>query len=238
MEHEGAEGDPLELFDNLESDLRQLFSPSTSPNLSFGLPDASYSSSAIHNACPPLDAGSRVKHEHDSSAPGGELNGARGDFGGAGKPNHVISERELREHFGIPLNEVAAKFGICITALKKLCRRYGVRKWPHRRLLAVERRLQVIADELKTAPASVQATLQVEAAQLKLDRERIYEGKGQDFEDSGSLDFDGEETLTERLLSSEDHPPASAPPPRTTVKQEEGRGGPAPKGKGPGKAER
>eukprot|EP00287_Rhodomonas_sp_CCMP768_P021159 CAMPEP_0202810280 /NCGR_PEP_ID=MMETSP1389-20130828/2434_1 /ASSEMBLY_ACC=CAM_ASM_000865 /TAXON_ID=302021 /ORGANISM="Rhodomonas sp., Strain CCMP768" /LENGTH=77 /DNA_ID=CAMNT_0049481123 /DNA_START=134 /DNA_END=364 /DNA_ORIENTATION=+ len=73
MEHEGEDGDPLELFgdNNLESDLRQLFSPSTSPNLSFSLPDPSYSSPAIHPACPPLDSAPRVKKEHGAGAGGG-----------------------------------------------------------------------------------------------------------------------------------------------------------------------
>eukprot|EP00961_Rhodomonas_salina_P215837 2915377-Rhodomonas_salina.2 len=38
----------------------------------------------------------------------------------------MLSEKELREHFNMPLNEVAKKFGMCTTALKKLCRKYGV----------------------------------------------------------------------------------------------------------------
>ena len=38
----------------------------------------------------------------------------------------MLSEKELRDHFNMPLNEVARKFGMCTTALKKLCRKYGV----------------------------------------------------------------------------------------------------------------
>jgi hypothetical protein len=38
----------------------------------------------------------------------------------------MLSEKELREHFNMPLNEVAKKYGMCTTALKKLCRKYGV----------------------------------------------------------------------------------------------------------------
>lgn len=57
--------------------------------------------------------------------------------GGAGSPTPsaghtgarlpVLSERELREHFNRPLNEVAKKYGMCTTALKKLCRRCAPR---------------------------------------------------------------------------------------------------------------
>lgn len=38
----------------------------------------------------------------------------------------MLSEKELRDHFNMPLNEVAKKYGMCTTALKKLCRKYGV----------------------------------------------------------------------------------------------------------------
>ncbi|KAJ1495002.1 RWP-RK domain-containing protein, partial [Baffinella frigidus] len=46
-----------------------------------------------------------------------------------------------REHFNRPLNEVAKKYGMCTTALKKLCRRYGVMQWPHRRLRSLEKKI-------------------------------------------------------------------------------------------------
>ncbi len=52
----------------------------------------------------------------------------------------VLSERELREHFNMPLNEVAKKYGMCTTALKKLCRKYGVMQWPHRKLRSLEKK--------------------------------------------------------------------------------------------------
>ena len=44
----------------------------------------------------------------------------------------VICERELRQHFHLPLHSAAQKFGICTTAFKKMCRRFGIAKWPHR----------------------------------------------------------------------------------------------------------
>ena len=46
--------------------------------------------------------------------------------GHGGNRQPVISERELREHFNRPLNEVAKKYGMCTTALKKLCRRWSI----------------------------------------------------------------------------------------------------------------
>eukprot|EP00961_Rhodomonas_salina_P276497 3735640-Rhodomonas_salina.1 len=44
----------------------------------------------------------------------------------------VLSETVLRELFYLPLQEACAKLGICATALKKACRKLGIKKWPYR----------------------------------------------------------------------------------------------------------
>jgi len=59
----------------------------------------------------------------------------------------MLSEKELREHFNMPLNEVAKKFGMCTTALKKLCRKYGVMQWPHRKLRSLEKKIASLRAE-------------------------------------------------------------------------------------------
>ncbi|CAI5727450.1 unnamed protein product [Peronospora destructor] len=40
----------------------------------------------------------------------------------------------LRPHFEKPLAEVANIFGICMTLMKKNCRKNGVPRWPHRQI--------------------------------------------------------------------------------------------------------
>lgn len=47
----------------------------------------------------------------------------------------------------MPLNEVAKKFGMCTTALKKLCRKYGVMQWPHRKLRSLEKKIASLRAE-------------------------------------------------------------------------------------------
>lgn len=41
---------------------------------------------------------------------------------------------DLSSHYHLPLNTVAKKFGLCLTALKKICRRYNITRWPHRKV--------------------------------------------------------------------------------------------------------
>ncbi|OWZ21575.1 RWP-RK domain-containing hypothetical protein [Phytophthora megakarya] len=45
----------------------------------------------------------------------------------------------LRPHFEEPLAKVAAHFGICVTLLKKICRRHGIARWPHRQITGLRK---------------------------------------------------------------------------------------------------
>ncbi|CAH0479904.1 unnamed protein product [Peronospora belbahrii] len=45
----------------------------------------------------------------------------------------------LRPHFEEPLTKVAAGFGICVTLLKKICRRHGIARWPHRQITGLRK---------------------------------------------------------------------------------------------------
>lgn len=60
----------------------------------------------------------------------------------------VICERELRQHFHLPLHTAAQKFGICTTAFKKMCRRFGIAKWPHRQLRGIDKKIAALKAEL------------------------------------------------------------------------------------------
>ena len=71
----------------------------------------------------------------------------------------MLSEKELREHFNMPLNEVAKKFSMCTTALKKLCRKYGVMQWPHRKLRSLEKKIASLRAEQVLAGSCALAML-------------------------------------------------------------------------------
>lgn len=42
------------------------------------------------------------------------------------------SIEEIKEHFHLPLDQAAPALDICETKLKKLCREYGIKRWPYR----------------------------------------------------------------------------------------------------------
>ena len=86
------------------------------------------------------------------------------------------TEAELRENFGLPLQDVAVKMGIQLTALKKLCRKYGVMKWPHRKLTAIEKKISMLRQQLAMPGGSQDAQAYLDIAQLEAQRDKIYAG--------------------------------------------------------------
>ncbi|TMW55567.1 hypothetical protein Poli38472_010449 [Pythium oligandrum] len=61
----------------------------------------------------------------------------------AARPNmsasQTITLEMLRPHFEKPLAQVAQSFGICVTLLKKICRKNGLARWPHRQIIGLRK---------------------------------------------------------------------------------------------------
>jgi|UniRef100_K3X7E0 hypothetical protein len=80
-------------------------------------------------------------------------------------PSHSPSERtkrygpvvqldDLRKCFNMPIAAVARKFGICATLLKKICRRHGIQRWPHRQIRSLQKSIDMLRESLAVAKGS------------------------------------------------------------------------------------
>ena len=47
---------------------------------------------------------------------------------------NLIELDKLKEHFHEPMADVARKFGVCTTFFKRICRTYGIKRWPFRKV--------------------------------------------------------------------------------------------------------
>ena len=65
-----------------------------------------------------------------------------------------VTGQTLRDHFHLPLHTVAQRFGMCTTAFKKMCRRLGIAKWPHRQVLPPPIALRLTRPPPAPRPAS------------------------------------------------------------------------------------
>jgi hypothetical protein len=63
----------------------------------------------------------------------------------------VVQLEDLRKCFNMPIAAVAKKFGICATLLKKICRRYGIQRWPHRQIRSLQKSIDMLRESLQVA---------------------------------------------------------------------------------------
>ena len=62
-----------------------------------------------------------------------------------------VKLEELSKYFHLPEKAVAKELGICLTSLKKLCRSYGITRWPFRKLKSLERTMRKVQTESEVA---------------------------------------------------------------------------------------
>mmetsp|Transcript_190 Transcript_190/g.520 ORF Transcript_190/g.520 Transcript_190/m.520 type:complete len:486 (-) Transcript_190:232-1689(-) len=103
-------------------------------------------SSARGDTAPAHD--SEEESVEDDEGSGDRSGDGEGSFG-SGNGVGMVSEAELRANFHLPLHTAARKFGICTTAFKKMCRRFGIAKWPHRQLRGLDKRIAALKAELQ-----------------------------------------------------------------------------------------
>jgi hypothetical protein len=62
-------------------------------------------------------------------------------------PNTELTIEELSDYFHMPEKQVAAKMGMCLTSLKKICRSHGITRWPFRKLKSLERTMKKMNED-------------------------------------------------------------------------------------------
>nr|CCA24539.1 conserved hypothetical protein [Albugo laibachii Nc14]CCA25972.1 conserved hypothetical protein [Albugo laibachii Nc14] len=84
-----------------------------------------------------------------------------------------ISLDELRAHFDRPIIEVAKKFGICITLMKKICRRNGIKRWPHRQIRSLTKSIAALEAAMLSANETELERYQDQIMNLRRRRESV-----------------------------------------------------------------
>lgn len=61
--------------------------------------------------------------------------------------NNNITLEKISSMFHMPEKAVAAELGMCLTSLKKIARKYGVTRWPYRKLKSLKRTMQKMNED-------------------------------------------------------------------------------------------
>eukprot|EP00698_Gefionella_okellyi_P004777 TRINITY_DN14422_c0_g1_i1.p1 TRINITY_DN14422_c0_g1~~TRINITY_DN14422_c0_g1_i1.p1 ORF type:complete len:239 (-),score=32.59 TRINITY_DN14422_c0_g1_i1:95-811(-) len=91
-----------------------------------------------------------------------------------------IDFEELRSHFDQPIHDVARKFEVCTTLLKKICRKNGITRWPHRKLKCLEKVINGLKLALDEAGPQDRARIESELEQVRLQRHSIMRNPNKD----------------------------------------------------------
>lgn len=62
-----------------------------------------------------------------------------------------LTVEELLPYFDLPIEKASNELRICVTTLKKICRKLGIRKWPHRSFNALNRRIKTLEEMKKSS---------------------------------------------------------------------------------------
>mmetsp|Transcript_7672 Transcript_7672/g.10711 ORF Transcript_7672/g.10711 Transcript_7672/m.10711 type:complete len:322 (+) Transcript_7672:122-1087(+) len=65
---------------------------------------------------------------------------------------HDFDLEELAQYFHLPINEVAAELGVCATVLKKICRKNGIKRWPHRKIKSIDTMVEALESVVPSSP--------------------------------------------------------------------------------------
>ncbi|GLT25617.1 hypothetical protein SLA2020_007370 [Shorea laevis] len=87
-----------------------------------------------------------------------------------------ITLKEIGNYFHLPIEEAAKKMRLCPTVVKKICRRDGLARWPHRKIKSMERQISYWAGLLSSNDPQESARAQNEILRLQQEIENICQG--------------------------------------------------------------
>eukprot|EP00639_Heterosigma_akashiwo_P016050 CAMPEP_0206388704 /NCGR_PEP_ID=MMETSP0294-20121207/17456_1 /ASSEMBLY_ACC=CAM_ASM_000327 /TAXON_ID=39354 /ORGANISM="Heterosigma akashiwo, Strain CCMP2393" /LENGTH=355 /DNA_ID=CAMNT_0053840511 /DNA_START=125 /DNA_END=1189 /DNA_ORIENTATION=+ len=88
-------------------------------------------------------------------------------------PNVPASQRitlhDLEKYYHCPLIEVAKVFNISTTILKRICRKFGIQRWPHRQIRSINSTIEQLKEQaaLLDPPQSLELLQQVDLLEKK-----------------------------------------------------------------------
>ncbi|KAA0064525.1 protein RKD2-like isoform X1 [Cucumis melo var. makuwa] len=78
-----------------------------------------------------------------------------------------MTVNDLKEYLHLPISEAAKKMNLCLTVVKKICRRSGLRRWPYRKVKSYQRKMGALGTRLRSRDAETRARAEAEMERLR-----------------------------------------------------------------------
>lgn len=88
----------------------------------------------------------------------------------------ALTLEEISTLFHLPIAQASIHLQLCTTALKKACRRHGVKRWPYRKVKSADKKIAQLHKVLETQTGADAAMTEVELAKIKEARNTACEG--------------------------------------------------------------
>ncbi|XP_024930473.3 uncharacterized protein LOC112491998 [Ziziphus jujuba] len=74
---------------------------------------------------------------------------------------------DLKEYLHLPIEEAARRMNVCPTVVKKICRRNGLTRWPHRKIKSIRKQISNLLPSLHSEDARTRINAQTEINRLQ-----------------------------------------------------------------------
>ncbi|KAM0071095.1 putative transcription factor Nin-like family [Helianthus debilis subsp. tardiflorus] len=83
--------------------------------------------------------------DHSGTTCGGTTSADQGGRNGKWR-SRALELEEIEKHFELPIAVAAEKLGVGLTMLKKRCREFNIKRWPHRKLKSIKSLIQNVKE--------------------------------------------------------------------------------------------
>ncbi|KAG7391466.1 hypothetical protein PHYBOEH_006686 [Phytophthora boehmeriae] len=135
----------------------------------------------------------------------------------------VVQLDDLRQCFNMPIAAVARKFGICATLLKKICRRHGIQRWPHRQIRSLQKSIDMLKESLSVAKGTNKEYIAKKIAAFEYTLECIMEDPNTAAKgiSAGRLASPASEEMVKRGSRAKNRKKAATPEPKAALSDDE-----------------
>ncbi|XP_016716198.2 protein RKD1-like [Gossypium hirsutum] len=87
-----------------------------------------------------------------------------------------LTLKEIENYFHLPIEKAAKKMEFSATVVKKICRKYGLSRWPHRKIQSMEKKISNWVESLSSNDPKERARAKKEIENLQREIAKFGEG--------------------------------------------------------------